>query len=394
MTLDLTAVAERVGVPSDEAREAALARQGILTKPAGALGRLEELSVWLAAAQGACPPVPPARARVVVFAGDHGIATAAGTSAYPSEVTAQMVLNLLAGGAAANVLAASNGATVRVLDLAVDIDWAAAGYDVPADLVKHKVRRSSEPFDRADALTRAEAEAAFSAGIAVADEEVDSGADLLIAGDMGIGNTASAAALIGLLCRRPPQDVVGRGTGIDDETWMRKCAAVRDGMFRARELQADPIGLLAAVGGADIAAMAGFLVRAAARGVPVILDGVVIGAAALVASVVSYRARTWWLAGHRSVEPAHGFVLERLNLEPVVDYGMRLGEGTGALVALGVLRAAAATLADMATFGEAGVSGPADGGDAAAESPATEIVVEQAEEADVHVVGDPAGSDG
>ncbi|MDQ1250229.1 MAG: nicotinate-nucleotide--dimethylbenzimidazole phosphoribosyltransferase [Actinomycetota bacterium] len=356
MNLDLTSIVSRVGVPDDAVRELALARQGVLTKPAGALGRLEDLSVWLSAVQGQCPPTAPRAARVVVFAGDHGVAVR--TSAYPPAVTAQMVLNLLAGGAAANVLAETVGAKVRVLDIAVDIDWAETGHDVPAALTRHKIRRGSMPLDEGDAISRDEAERAFLAGVAVADEEVDAGADLLIAGDMGIGNTTAAAALIGLLAHRGPAEVVGRGTGIDDDVWMAKCAAVRDGMFRARELAGDPIGMLAAVGGADLAAISGFLLGGAARGVPVILDGVVIGAAALVANALSYRARNWWLAGHRSVEPAHGIVLDRLRLDPIVDYQMRLGEGSGALVALGVLTCAAATLANMATFDGAGVAGP------------------------------------
>ncbi len=354
--VDLDDLAARVSLPSESAHADALARQAILTKPQGALGRLEELSAWLAAAQGTCPPTVPQRARLVIFAGDHGIAKR--TSAYPPDVTAQMVLNLLSGGAAANVLAAQVGVGIRVLDLAVDIDWAAAGYDVPPALTRHKVRRGSAPLDLGDALTREEAELGFAAGVTAADEEIDAGADLLIAGDMGIGNTTPASAIIGLMCRKNAAEVVGRGTGISDDVWMAKCAAVRDAMFRSRDRLGDPMGLLAALGGADIAAMTGFLVAAAARGVPVILDGVVIGAAALVANSMAYRARNWWLAGHRSVEPAHGFVLDRLRLQPVVDFGMRLGEGTGALVALAVVQSAAATLAEMATFDGAGVSGP------------------------------------
>lgn len=356
MTAPWDEVVRRIGVPDEAITEAAWARQARLTKPAGALGRLEDLSVWWAGVTGEVPPRQPQQPRLVVFAGDHGVARR--TSAYPPEVTAQMVLNLLGGGAAANVLARQFGVGVRVLDIAVDIDWAEAGHPVTDDLIRHKIRRSSEPLDVADALSADEATAAVLAGIAVADEEVDAGADLLIAGDMGIGNTTPAAALIGVLAHRGAADVVGRGTGIDDDTWMTKCAAVRDGMFRARDLRGDPVGLLAAVGGADLAAMTGFLLGAAARGVPVILDGVVIGAAALVANAMAYRARNWWLAGHRSVEPAHAMVLERLRLNPVLDFQMRLGEGSGALVALGVLRGAIATLGEMATFEGAGVAGP------------------------------------
>jgi len=354
--LDLADLVERIGLPDADAREAAAARQLVLTKPTGALGRLEDLSLWLCAAQGACPPRPLERVRVVVFAGDHGVARTAATSAYPPEVTAQMVLNFLAGGAAVNVLARQNGATVRVVDMAVDADYAELGATVPDEVTRHRVRRSSGSIDREDALTREEAERAFLAGVRIADEEVDSGADLLIPGDMGIGNTTPAAVLVGLLCAVDPARVVGRGTGIDDDTWMRKTAAVRDAMRRGRPLKGDPIGLLAAVGGADLAATTGFLLGAAARRTPVLLDGVVSCAAAVLAHRMAFRSREWWLAGTRSTEPAQRAALERLDLEPIVDYGLRLGEGTGALVALPVLAAAGATLREMATFGEAGVS--------------------------------------
>ncbi|MGD9955068.1 MAG: nicotinate-nucleotide--dimethylbenzimidazole phosphoribosyltransferase [Candidatus Nanopelagicales bacterium] len=356
MTFDLDALVARIDLPDDAARAAAAERQARLTKPAGALGRLEELSLWLCAAQGQCPPRPLERVRVVVLAGDHGVARTAATSAYPPEVTAQMVLNFLAGGAAVNVLARQNGATVRVVDVAVDVDWAELGAAVPDDVVRDKVRRGSGSIDREDAMTLEEAEAAFALGVRIADEEVDAGADLLIPGDMGIGNTTPAAVITGLYTNLDAASVVGRGTGIDDRTWMRKTAAVRDAMRRGRAVKGEPIALLATVGGADIAAMAGLLLGAAARRTPVLLDGVVSCAAALVAQRISFRAREWWLAGHLSTEPAARAALERLRLEPVVDYGLRLGEGTGALVALPVLAAAGATLREMATFDEAGVS--------------------------------------
>lgn len=352
----IEALAARVGLPSTTAREQAEERQGVLTKPTGALGRLEELSVWWCAVNDRCPAPAPQQPRLVIFAGDHGIVRAAQTSAYPADVTAQMVVNIVNGGAAANVLAQLGGVGVRVIDVAVDIDWTKAGHNLPADVAAHKVRRSSAPLDREDALSRGEALDAFLVGVSVADQEIDAGADLLIVGDMGIGNTTAAAAVIGVLTRQNAAKVVGRGTGIDDATLMRKIGAVRDGMFRARSRRGDPVGVVAAVGGADLAAMAGFLLCAAARGTPVLLDGMVVGAAALVANALSYRAREWWLAGHRSVEPAHALVLERLRLTPLVDLQMRLGEGSGALVALPVLAAAAATLSQMATFTEAGVS--------------------------------------
>ena len=352
----ILALAGRVGLPSTSAREAAAARQGLLTKPAGALGRLEELSLWWCAVNDRCPAPVARQPRLVIFAGDHGIVEAAATSAYPPDVTAQMVINFVNGGAAANALARLHGVGVRVVDVAVDVDWQEATLAVPDAVTAHKVRRSSAPLDREDALSRDEALDGFLAGVTVADQEIDAGADLLIVGDMGIGNTTAASAVIGVVTRQNAAKVVGRGTGIDDATLMRKTAAVRDGMFRARDRRADPIGVLAAVGGADIAAMAGFLLCAAARGIPVVLDGMVVGAAALIANALSYRAREWWLAGHRSVEPAHALVLERLRLTPLVDLQMRLGEGSGALVALPLLAAAAATITEMATFTEAGVS--------------------------------------
>jgi nicotinate-nucleotide--dimethylbenzimidazole phosphoribosyltransferase len=194
----------------------------------------------------------------------------------------------------------------------------------------------------------------------VADEEVDGGADLLIAGDMGIGNTTPATTLIAALTDAEPVAVVGRGTGVDDAGWARKTAAIRDALFRARPSMTDPVALLRVCGGADLAAMAGFLAQTAARRTPVLLDGVVVSAAALTADRMAPGARLWWQAGHRSTEPAHALAMQRLGLEPIVDLGMRLGEGTGATVALAVLRAAVATLASVATFSEAAVSDRAE----------------------------------
>jgi nicotinate-nucleotide--dimethylbenzimidazole phosphoribosyltransferase len=286
----------------------------------------------------------------VVFAGDHGV-TAAGVSAYPSEVTAQMVANFVAGGAAINVLAELADATVRVVDIAVDTD------EPLSPLIgAHKVRRGSGNIAVEDALSADEVAAAIAAGRAIADEEVDAGADLLIAGDMGIGNTTAATTLVAAITASEPVAVVGRGTGVDDAGWARKTAAIRDALYRASGVTSDPVGLLQVCGGADLAAMAGFLVQAAVRRTPVLLDGVVVTAAALVANRLAPDARSWWQAGHRSTEPAHAVALQHLQLEPIVDLGMRLGEGSGAAVALPILRAAVATLASMATFDEANVT--------------------------------------
>ena len=336
--------------PDSRAAAAARRRQDTLTKPRGALGRLEDLSVWVSSCQSACPPRQFERARVVVFAGDHGVARA-GVSAYPPEVTAQMVANIDAGGAAINVLAGVADATVRVVDVAVD-----CAAPLSEAIGAHKVCRSSGNIAIEDALSTEEALAAVEAGRQIADEEVDAGADLLIAGDMGIGNTTPATILIAALTDTEPVAVVGRGTGIDDAGWARKTAAVRDGLYRARRLRSDPIGLLRTAGGADLAAMAGFCAQAAVRRTPLLLDGVVVTAAALVADRMAPGARLWWQAGHRSTEPAHELALAQLGLEPIVDLGLRLGEGTGAAVALPLVRAAVAVLASMATFDDAGVT--------------------------------------
>jgi nicotinate-nucleotide--dimethylbenzimidazole phosphoribosyltransferase len=338
--------------PDDSIRRDAIARHEQLTKPAGALGRLEELGVWIASCQGVCPPKPFTRPRVVIFAGDHGVA-ASGVSAYPSEVTGQMVANFLTGGAAVNVLAATAGVTVRVVDMAVN-----GTLDAPEQVTEFKVRQGSGSIDREDALTQQEVDAAIEAGRTIADQEVDGGADLLVAGDMGIGNTTPAAVLTAALTGAEPVAVVGRGTGIDDQAWMRKTAAIRDALRRARKVSAEPVALLRTAGGADIAAMAGFLAQAAVRKTPVVLDGVVSGAAALVAEELAPGARLWWIAGHKSTEPSHALALEQLALEPLLNMEMRLGEGSGAVAAVPLLAMAARILAEMATFADAGISGP------------------------------------
>jgi nicotinate-nucleotide--dimethylbenzimidazole phosphoribosyltransferase len=342
--------------PDQQAHRQAVARHEQLTKPAGSLGRLEELGVWATACQGVCPPHAFVRPQVVIFAGDHGVA-AHGVSAYPSEVTQQMVANFLSGGAAVNVLAAAAGATVRVVDVAVDCD--PAGVAAPPLVTRHKVRRGSGAIHLQDALTDGEVAEALRAGVTIADEEIDRGADLLIAGDMGIGNTTPAAVLVAALTGAEPAAVVGRGTGIDDAGWMRKTAAIRDALRRARLVVRDPVALVRTAGGADIAAIAAFLAQAAVRRTPVILDGLVVGAAAMLAEEFAPGARHWWVAGHRSVEPAHTLALQHLELVPILDLGMRLGEGSGAVAALPLVQMAVRVLAEMATFTEAGVSGPA-----------------------------------
>lgn len=344
-----------VSPPDATVAAAARKRQNQLTKPPGSLGRLEDLSVWVASCQGHCPPRQFDRVRIVVFAGDHGV-TRARVSAYPAEVTAQMVANIDRGGAAINALAAVGCAGVRVVDMSVN----SSDIESSGAIGAYKVRRGSGDISREDALTAEQTVAAVEAGRRIADDEVDTGADLLIPGDMGIGNTTAATALVAALTGSEPVDAVGYGTGIDDGGWARKTAAVRDALFRSRSQRSDPLGLLRCCGGADLAALAGFCAQAAVRRTPVLLDGLASTAGALVADRLAPGARAWWQAGHRSPEPAHALACAALGLEPILDLRMRLGEGSGAAVALPVLRAAVATLASMSTFAEAGVSGPSE----------------------------------
>jgi nicotinate-nucleotide--dimethylbenzimidazole phosphoribosyltransferase len=353
MTFDTSAFRQDIERPDGDAGSAAEERQLRLTKPAGALGQLEQLAVWLAAAQGQCPPRPLDQVRVVVFAGDHGVARA-GVSAYPSEVTRQLVRSLVAGGGAVNAVARSVGASVRVLDLGVDADLAG----LPPSVHAHKVTRGTGDITVENAMSLDESARAFAAGVAVADEEIDSGADVLVPGGVGVGSTTPASALVGLLTNNDAGGVTGRGSGIDDAAWMRKAAAVRDAMRRGRGTMGDQVELLATVGGPDLAAMTGLLLQAAIRRTPVILDGLVSSAAALVAHRMAFRSSLWWLAGHLSPEPGHALALKRLQLEPIVEPRVSLGDGTGALLALPLLRAAQATLAEMATLDETGVSHP------------------------------------
>jgi nicotinate-nucleotide--dimethylbenzimidazole phosphoribosyltransferase len=338
----------RIPAPSATARAAAQERLAGLAAPAGAFGRLGELGVWLAACQGQCPPEPPSHVRAVVFAGDHGVA-AYGVSAYPAAVTPAMVRTLVTGRAGVSALAAAHDVHVRVLDLSVDDDLAG----VPEDVKRFKVRRSSEPIHLADAITTTEAQAALAAGATVAGEETDAGADLLISGDLGIGNTTPATALIAALLGVPAADVTGRGTGVDDATLLHKQELIQQAVDRVGNRT--PVDTLAGLGGADLAASVGFLVEAARRGVPVLLDGLIAVACALMADAVEPGAAEWFAAGHRSTEPAQLLALDKLGLVPLLDLGMRLGEGSGAVAAVPVVRSAAGVLRDVALLSELGI---------------------------------------
>ena len=320
--------------PDEAAAECASAHDAGLTKPAGALGRLEALAAWAAAWQGRHPPRAE-RIQVVVFAGNHGVA-ARGVSAYPAAVTAQMVANFEAGGAAINQLCEVLGAALTV---------------VPLDL-----GRPTEDMTEAPALGEADCVAALEAGMAA----VDAGADLLCLGEMGIGNTTSAAALAAALCGGDGAAWVGPGTGVDSDGLARKAAVVDAALARHPQARRDPLAALGCVGGRELAAIAGAVVRARHARVPVLLDGFACTAAAAVVAKLRDGGLDHAQVAHRSAEPGHRRLLEALSLDPVLDLGLRLGEASGAALAAGLVRMAVAAHNGMATFDSAGVSGPAD----------------------------------
>ncbi|MGW7579058.1 nicotinate-nucleotide--dimethylbenzimidazole phosphoribosyltransferase [Streptomyces sp. NPDC054765] len=341
--LNLDDFAHLIERPDGGVRRDAEERRARLAVPVGALGRLDELGEWLAAAQQQVPVRPVEQPRVLLFAGDHGVAEL-GVSARPAGGTRDLVRGVLDGASPAAVLARRAGAQLRVVDLAVDCDPA----ELPEDVTRHRVRRGSGRIDVEDALTAEEAEAAFRAGMAVADEEADAGSDLVVLGDLSVGGTTAASTLVAALCGTDASVVTGRGGApIDDLAWMRKCAAIRDALRRARPVLGDQLELLATVGGADLTAMTGFLLQSAVRRTPVILDGVVSAACALVAQRVAFRAPDWWVAGQASGEPAQAKALDRIALNPLLDHGVTAGEGTGALLALPLVQAAAALAAEL-----------------------------------------------
>ncbi|AOP46256.1 nicotinate-nucleotide--dimethylbenzimidazole phosphoribosyltransferase [Streptomyces lydicus] len=341
--LNLDDFANLIERPDGGVRRDAEERRARLAVPPGALGRLDELGEWLAGVQQQVPVRPLERPRVVLFAGDHGVAEL-GVSARPAGGTRDLVRAVLDGASPAAVLARGAGAPVRVVDMAVDC----APEDLPEEVTRHRVRRGSGRIDIEDALTAEEAEAAFRAGMSLADEEADAGTDVVVLGDLSVGGTTAASTLIAALCGTDASVVTGRGGApIDDLAWMRKCAAIRDALRRARPVLGDQLELLATVGGADLTAMTGFLLQSAVRRTPVILDGVVSAACALVAQRVAFRAPDWWLAGQASGEPAQAKALDRIALNPLLDHGVTAGEGTGALLALPLVRAAAALAAEL-----------------------------------------------
>ncbi|MFD7163024.1 nicotinate-nucleotide--dimethylbenzimidazole phosphoribosyltransferase [Streptomyces violascens] len=358
--LNLDDFSDLIERPDNGVRRDAEERRERLTVPPGALGRLDELATWLSAAQGANPVRPVERPRVILFAGDHGVA-GLGVSARPAASAHTLVRAVLEGASPVAVLARRQGAPVRVVDAGLDCDPAL----LPEDVVRHRVRRGSGRIDIEDALTVEEAEAAVRLGMRIADEEADSGTDLVVLGDLSVGGTTPAAVLIAALCGTDASVVTGRGgAGIDDLAWMRKCAAIRDALRRARPVLGDQLELLAAVGGADLAATTGFLLQCAVRRLPVILDGVVSSACALVAQRAAFRAPDWWLAGQLSGEPGQSKALDRMALNPLLDHGVTVGEGTGALLALPLVQAAAALAAELPERTDRRTESPEENGDA------------------------------
>jgi nicotinate-nucleotide--dimethylbenzimidazole phosphoribosyltransferase len=351
-----------IGPLDGRAIAAARARLDILTKPPGSLGRLEDVVAQLAGITGSAVPTIEDRA-VVIMAGDHGV-VAQGVSAFPSAVTGQMVENFLAGGAAISVLSRLHRARIVIADFGVAVPPA------PREgLLSRRIGPGTRDFSREPAMTRDETLAAIEAGIGIAADLAGAGCRLIVPGEMGIGNSTSAAAIVAALTGQPAAAVTGRGTGLDDAGVAHKSRVIDAAIALHGPDPTDPVGVLAALGGFEIAGLVGLLLGAAARRVAVVLDGFIVGAAALVAVRLSPAAGPYLIAGHRSVERGHRILLEELGMRPLLDLDMRLGEGSGAAVALGVIDAAVALQREMATFVEAAVddgSGVTGAGDPAA----------------------------
>ena len=343
---------ERIGPPDGAAGRQARERLDQLTKPPGSLGRLEELAWRLAEITGQCPPRVD-RAAIFTLAADHGVA-AEHVSAYPQVVTAQMVDNLLRGGAAVSVLARQVGARVVVADLGV-----ASAFAGHPSLRALAIAPGTRNMTCGPAMTREQARAAIDAGIGLVEAERAVGLDVVGTGEMGIANTTAASAMVAALTGADAEAVTGPGTGVDGEAWRRKVSVIRRALAVNEPDPGDALDVLAKVGGFEIAGLVGVTLAAAAHRIPVVLDGFIAGAAALVAVRLAGDARHALIASHRSAEPGHRHVLAALGLEPYLDLGLRLGEGTGAALGIGLAHAAAALLTEMATFKSAGVSGAA-----------------------------------
>ncbi len=330
------------------AMEQARSRQQQLTKPAGSLGRLEDIAIQMAGITR--QPLPNVKQKtVVIMAGDHGV-TREGVSAYPSAVTAQMVYNFLQGGAAINALAHYIGAKVIVVDVGVAVDLS------HPDLLSRKVAFGTANMALEPAMTQTQMLEAIQVGIDAFDAQLDRGIDLVATGDMGIGNTTASSAIAAVLLQKPVALVTGRGTGIDDEQLAHKIQVIERAIERNVPNSQDPLDVLMKVGGLEIAGLLGVIVAAASRRIPVVIDGFISGAAALIAVELNPLISQYVFAGHVSVEQGHRLILERLGLSPLLDLQLRLGEGTGAVLAMSIIEAALRTHSEMATFAEAGVS--------------------------------------
>ncbi len=345
----LTEILSQIRDVDAEAGAATQRRLDRLTKPQGSLGRLEQLAVQYCAITGERKPAVP-RGRVCTFAADHGVVDE-GVSAYPRNVTAQMVLNFLRGGAGVNVLARHAGIDVRVVDIGVAHDFGPI-----AGLMNRKLMMGSRNMLHAEAMDRRTAEEALEIGIELASEAVNEGVTLIGTGEMGIGNTTSSAAITAVMTGAPVEQVTGMGTGIDELGRTRKIFVIERALARHRPNPEDAVDVVAKIGGLEIAGLTGLILGAAAARIPVVLDGFIAGAAALIACGLQPRCVQYMIASHRSVERGHRLLLEKLGLEPLFDLDLRLGEGTGACLGMSLVQAAIKVLTEMATFGEAGVS--------------------------------------
>ena len=346
----LTETIAAIKPASTEAMSAAEERQAMLTKPRGSLGLLEGLGTRLCGMYAECPPPLPEPVAIAVFAGDHGV-YAQGVSPFPQEVTTQMVGNFLAGGAVINAFGRQVGAKVLVVDMGV-----AGDVPVAPGLVVRKIAAGTADMTAGPAMSETQAQAGVDAGIGVARDLVAQGNRLLVVGDMGIANTTASAALISVFTGVDVGEVTGRGTGIDDVMLAHKVSVIETAIRVNRPSAADPVAALAAVGGFEHAGMVGYLLAAAALRTPVVLDGVIACSAALVARAIAPHAADYWVAGHRSAEPGATAALAHLGLVPLVDFGMRLGEGSGAALAVPLVQAAARILREVASFDSAGVT--------------------------------------
>jgi nicotinate-nucleotide--dimethylbenzimidazole phosphoribosyltransferase len=347
--MSIESLISRIQPLDQSAMAAARARQDMLTKPQGSLGRLESLSIQLAGITGQARPRIEHKV-VTVMAGDHGVVEE-GVSAFPQEVTPQMVLNFLGGGAAINVLAKHVGARVVIVDMGV-----AAAMEPHPQLVNRRVAAGTANIARGPAMTRAQAEEAILNGVGVIEAEIAGGLDILATGDMGIGNTTPSAAIACLVTHRSANEIVGRGTNVDNEGLRRKVLAVENALKVNRPDPQDGLDILSKVGGFEIGGLAGAILGAAANRRPVVIDGFISTAAAIVAATLAPQVRDYLIAAHCSQELGHRLMMDWLGVQPLLDMHMRLGEGTGAALAMSLVEASCKILDEMATFGEAGVS--------------------------------------